>query len=69
MWLTKLIFTSTPASNDKSLIPFPKADEEVPNASALGNGISDLSLDAGVEGKISLVSGKGSIYGTGIFKK
>lgn len=38
-------------------------------SSALGQGVSDLSLDGGVEGKISLVSGKGSIYGTGIFQK
>lgn len=38
-------------------------------SSALGQGVSDLSLDGGVEGKISLVSGKGSIYGTGIFGK
>ncbi|MEO6136850.1 MAG: hypothetical protein ABIP35_16975 [Ginsengibacter sp.] len=38
-------------------------------SSALGQGVSDLSLDGGAEGKISLVSGKGSIYSTGIFKK
>lgn len=38
-------------------------------SSALGQGVSDLSFDGGVEGKISLVSGKGSIYGTGIFQK
>ena len=45
------------------------ADALGTSSSALGNGISDLSLDAGVEGKISLISGKGSIYGTGIFHK
>lgn len=38
-------------------------------SSVLGQGVSDLSIDGGVEGKISLVSGKGSIYGTGIFQK
>ena len=38
-------------------------------SSALGQGVSDLSVDGGAEGKISLVSGKGSIYGTGIFQK
>ncbi|MFN8253383.1 MAG: hypothetical protein U0V75_16055 [Ferruginibacter sp.] len=38
-------------------------------ASMLGLGASDISVDAGVEGKISLVSGRGSIYGTGIFQK
>jgi Flp pilus assembly protein TadD len=38
-------------------------------SSALGQGISDLSLDGGIEGKISIISGKGSIYGTGIFQK
>jgi hypothetical protein len=38
-------------------------------SSMMGQGISDLSLDGGIEGKISLVSGKGSIYGTGIFQK
>ena len=34
-----------------------------------GQGISDLSIDGGIEGRISLISGKGSIYGTGIFEK
>jgi hypothetical protein len=34
----------------------------------IGVGVSDLSIDGGVEGRISLVSGKGSIYGTGIFE-
>jgi tetratricopeptide (TPR) repeat protein len=38
-------------------------------SSALGQGVSDISIDGGVEGKISLVSGRGSIYGTGIFQK
>lgn len=32
-------------------------------------GVMGVSVDAGVEGKVSLVSGKGSIYGTGIFQK
>jgi hypothetical protein len=38
-------------------------------SSMMGQGVSDLSIDGGVEGRISLVSGKGSIYGTGIFAK
>lgn len=38
-------------------------------SSMAGQGISDLSLDAGVEGRISIVSGRGSIYGVGIFGK
>src|SRR5204863_477671 len=38
-------------------------------SSMMGQGVSDLSLDGGIEGKISLVSGKGSIYGIGIFGK
>lgn len=36
-------------------------------SSMIGVGVSDLSIDGGVEGRISLVSGRGSIYGTGIF--
>lgn len=32
-------------------------------------GVGGATIDAGLEGKISLVSGKGSIYGTGIFQK
>jgi tetratricopeptide (TPR) repeat protein len=38
-------------------------------SSMMGVGVSDLSIDGGVEGRISLVSGRGSIYGTGIFAK
>ncbi len=38
-------------------------------SSMMGVGVSDLSIDAGVEGRISLVSGRGSIYGIGIFAK
>ena len=38
-------------------------------ASMMGVGVSDHSIDAGVEGKISIISGRGSIYGTGIFSK
>lgn len=38
-------------------------------SSALGQGVSDLSLEGGAEGTISLISGKGSIYGIGIFHK
>lgn len=38
-------------------------------SSMAGQGVSDLSIDAGVEGRISIVSGRGSIYGTGIFQK
>jgi len=37
-------------------------------SSMMGVGVSDVSIDGGVEGRISLVSGKGSIYGTGIFE-
>ncbi|MGG9960547.1 tetratricopeptide repeat protein [Ferruginibacter sp. SUN106] len=32
-------------------------------------GVGDVSIDAGIEGKVSLISGSGSIYGTGIFQK
>jgi tetratricopeptide (TPR) repeat protein len=45
------------------------ADAAGTPSSVLGQGVSDLSIDGGIEGKISLVSGKGSIYGTGIFQK
>jgi len=38
-------------------------------SSMMGQGVSDLSIDGGIEGRISLISGKGSIYGTGIFEK
>lgn len=38
-------------------------------SSMIGQGVADLSVDAGVEGRISIVSGRGSIYGTGIFQK
>lgn len=38
-------------------------------SSMMGQGVSDLSFDGGVEGRISIVSGRGSIYGTGIFAK
>jgi len=38
-------------------------------SSMMGVGVSDLSIDGGVEGRISLISGRGSIYGTGIFAK
>lgn len=38
-------------------------------SSMLGVGVGDLSIDAGVEGKISIISGRGSIYGIGIFEK
>lgn len=38
-------------------------------SSMMGVGVSDLSIDGGVEGRISLVSGRGLFYGTGIFGK
>ena len=38
-------------------------------SSMMGRGVSDLSIDGGIEGRISIISGKGSIYGTGIFEK
>jgi tetratricopeptide (TPR) repeat protein len=38
-------------------------------SSMMGVGVSDVSIDGGIEGRISLVSGRGSIYGTGIFGK
>ncbi|MEO5943029.1 MAG: hypothetical protein ABIP30_00690 [Ferruginibacter sp.] len=34
-----------------------------------GGGIGPVSVDAGVEGRISIISGAGSVYGTGIFQK
>lgn len=37
-------------------------------SSMMGVGVGDLSIDGGAEGRISLVSGKGSVYGTGIFE-
>lgn len=38
-------------------------------SSMIGVGVSDVSIDGGIEGRISLVSGSGSVYGTGIFAK
>jgi len=38
-------------------------------SSLMGQGVNDVSLDGGIEGRISIISGKGSIYGTGIFEK
>ena len=38
-------------------------------SSMMGQGVSDLSIDGGIEGRISLISGKGSIYGIGVFEK
>jgi tetratricopeptide (TPR) repeat protein len=38
-------------------------------ASTMGQGVNDVSLDGGIEGRISIISGRGSIYGTGIFEK
>ena len=38
-------------------------------ASMMGQGVSDVSLEGGMEGRISLISGRGSIYGIGIFEK
>jgi hypothetical protein len=45
----------------------------IEGGSAAGIGVSDLSADVGVEGKISLISGKSSVESTGllqgVFKK
>jgi hypothetical protein len=38
-------------------------------ASMMGQGVNDVSLEGGIEGRISIISGRGSIYGTGIFEK
>ncbi len=38
-------------------------------SSMMGQGVSDVSLEGGMEGRISLVSGKASAYGVGIFAK
>lgn len=38
-------------------------------SSIMGVGVSDVSIDGGVEGRIILESGRGFVYGTGIFKK
>jgi hypothetical protein len=39
---------------------------ETEGTSMAGQGISDLSVDLGVEGKVSLISGNSSISGTGL---
>ena len=38
-------------------------------ASMMGQGVNDVSLEGGIEGRISIISGRGSIYGTGIFER
>jgi hypothetical protein len=41
----------------------------IEGGSKAGQGVKDLSVDAGVQGTISLISGRSSMGGTGIFGK